>query len=255
MTIAEYRPYFVDHVRASPSAIFHNTDIYPDDYTRVNAINYWATSDPVTVQDRLIATNQSYWHDRFLFWAISEWPFGKMIRRRIVDPIRLSGQPVTWRNYEASYDVAELEPSSRTDSTYVLEEYFVPVERFEDFVALMRGALRRHHAHVINISIRHAMQDTGSLLSWARTEVFAFVIYYKQGTNNAAKKAVAFCTRELIDAALSVGGSYYLPYQIHATEEQFLRAYPRAREFFALKQRLDPTNKFRNELWNKYYHP
>jgi FAD/FMN-containing dehydrogenase len=27
MTIAEYRPYFVDHVRASPSAIFHNTDI------------------------------------------------------------------------------------------------------------------------------------------------------------------------------------------------------------------------------------
>jgi hypothetical protein len=45
----------------------------------------------------------------------------------------------------------------------------------------------------------------------------------------------------------------YQPYQLNATEEQFFRAYPRAREFFALKRRTDPTNKFRNELWNKYY--
>ena len=68
-------------------------------------------------------------------------------------------------------------------------------------------------------------------------------------------KGKSVCGRELIDAALSVGGSYYLPYQIHATETQFLRAYPRTREFFALKRRLDPTNKFRNELLDKYYHP
>jgi hypothetical protein len=26
-------------------------------------------------------------------------------------------------------------------------------------------------------------------------------------------------------------------------------------EFFELRRRLDPTNKFRNELFNKYYHP
>ena len=56
----------------------------------------------------------------------------------------------------------------------------------------------------------------------------------------------------MIDASLDCGGSYYLPYQLHATEEQFHRAYPRASEFLALKQRLDPTNKFRNELIDKY---
>lgn len=255
MPIAEYRRYFFDQIRGSPLAIFHNADIYPDDYTQVNSVTYSATSDPVTLQERLIGTKQSYWRERFLFWGISEWPLGNMIRRHIIDPIRLSGEPVTWRNHEASYDVAELEPSSRTDSTYVLEEYFVPVERFDDFAALMRDVLRRQRAHVINVSIRHATQDPGSLLAWAQTEVFAFVIYYKQGTDDIAKKAVGVWTRELIDAALGVGGSYYLPYQLHATEEQFLRAYPRAHEFFALKRRLDPTNKFRNELWNKYYHP
>jgi hypothetical protein len=162
---------------------------------------------------------------------------------------------VTWRNYEASYDVAELEPSSRESSTYVLEEYFVPVERFDDFVPKMRDVLRRNRVNVINVSIRHARPDPGSLLSWARSEVFAFVIYYKQGTDLQSRARVGVWTRELIDAVLSEGGAYYLPYQLHASDAQFLKAYPRAPEFFALKQRLDPTNKFRNKLWDKYYGP
>ena len=53
---------------------------------------------------------------------------------------------------------------------------------------------------------------------------------------------------------VSVSGSYYLPYQLYATEDQFRRAYPRADEFFRLKQQLDPSNKFRNQLLDKYYH-
>jgi FAD/FMN-containing dehydrogenase len=72
-------------------------------------------------------------------------------------------------------------------------------------------------------------------------------------TNRAAQAAVGVWSRELIDVALSVGGSYYLPYQLHATGEQFRRAYPRAGEFLALKQRLDPRNKFRNQLVDKYF--
>lgn len=90
-------------------------------------------------------------------------------------------------------------------------------------------------------------------MAWAREEVFAFVIYYKQGRDEREKTTVGIWTRELIDAALSVGGTYYLPYQLHATEEQFHRAYPRANEFFALKQQVDPNNRFRNKLWDKYY--
>ena len=113
--------------------------------------------------------------------------------------------------------------------------------------------MRRHGANVVNVSIRHVLADPDSLLAWARSEVFGFVIYYKQGTSAAAQAEVGVWTRELIDAALDLGGSYYLPYQLHATDAQFHRAYPRAREYFALKARLDPANKFRNQLWNKYY--
>ena len=241
--------------RGRPKAVFHNANIYPPDYTTINAVTYSITSAPLTIKDRLIPADQSYRLDRLGMWIVSEWPFGKSIRRSILDPAYFDGEPVTWRNYEASLDTAELEPASRETFTYAIEEYFVPVDRFDDFVPRMRQILGSHNVNTIYVSLRQAQQDPGSLLAWARPEVFAFVVYYKQGTSDSDQKEVGVWTRELIDAALDLGGSYYLPYQLHATEEQFLRAYPRAREFIALKRRLYPGNKFRNQLLDKYLYP
>jgi FAD/FMN-containing dehydrogenase len=51
---------------------------------------------------------------------------------------------------------------------------------------------------------------------------------------------------------LANGGSYFLPYQLHATSEQFKQAYPGAEQFFKLKSKLDPTNNFRNLLLERY---
>lgn len=184
---------------------------------------------------------------------MADLPKGKQLRQYILDPVLYSGKEVVWRNHEASYDVMELEPASRKRSTYVLQEYFIPVSRFNDFYPRMTAILRLHHVNAMNISIRHSRQDTGTLLAWAKTEVFAFVLYYKQKTDRAAKAEVGNWTREIIDAALECNGSYYLPYQIYATNDQFLKAYPHAPDFFPLKKLLDPTNKFRNKLWDAYY--
>ena len=179
------------------------------------------------------------------------------MRQHVVDPWLYRKSSVEWRNYEASYDVRELEPASRKHSTFVLEEYFVPVDRFEEFAAHMAYVLRRHEVNVINVSIRHSRADPGTLLAWARSEVFSFVIYYKQGTSEAAQQEVRGWTKELIDHAVGAGGTYYLPYQIVATRDQFHAAYPRAWQFFELKEKVDPQNKFRNRLWDAYYesHP
>ena len=48
-------------------------------------------------------------------------------------------------------------------------------------------------------------------------------------------------------------GSYYLPYQPHATFDTFKKAYPNYEKTFALKQKLDPNNRMRNVLVDKYY--
>jgi FAD/FMN-containing dehydrogenase len=136
----------------------------------------------------------------------------------------------------------------------VLQEYFVPAARFDDWLSRMRRVFTDNDVNVVNVSIRHAKADPGARLAWARGETFAFVVYYKQGTDAAARQHVADWTRTLIDEVLSVGGTYYLPYQPHATAEQFRRAYPGSDEFFAIKRKYDPSGKFTNALWERYYH-
>ncbi len=251
----EYAAHFRELVRDSPGAVFHNGDLYAPRYSTVRSVTWRETKRPVTTPYRLQPHRRAYPLESYFLWAVSETPFGKWRREFLVDPLLYLGSKVHWRNYEAGYDVAELEPPSRKHRTYVLQEYFVPVARFDEFLPRMAEIFRRHRANVLNVSIRHAMPDPGSLLAWAKTECFAFVVYHKQRTRPNARERVAVWTRELIDAVLSVGGSYYLPYQPHATPEQFHAAYPRAKELFALKRRLDPEFRLRNALWDKYYAP
>jgi len=251
----EYLEFFRKNVRSNPDAVFHNADIYPPSYKRLRAVTWSKTNLPVTNDYKLMPLQKSYPIHRYFYWAFSETLTGKWRREFIIEPILYSKQKVHWRNYEAGYDVAELEPSSRKRSTYVLQEYFVPIEKFDEFVPRMATVLTKHKVNVINISVRHAFPDPGSYLAWARNEVFAFVLYYKQDVHDEARKRVGEWTRALIDEVLHCNGTYYLPYQPHATPEQFHKAYPGAKKLFALKNKLDPSFRFTNVLWDKYYKP
>ncbi|WP_198424729.1 FAD-binding protein [Spirosoma endbachense] len=252
---SDYRSYFAHTIRDNPEAVFHNGDMYPPAFTNMRAVTWVKTTEKPTVKTRLMPLRESYPLERYFMWAFTETFFGKWRREHIVDPLIYLSQPIHWRNYEAGYDVAELEPRSRTKRTYVLQEYFVPVRHFDAFSEKMSEIFNRYRVNVINVSIRHALPDSGSFLAWAREEVFAFVVYYKQRTNEIAKNEVAIWTRELIDAAISVDGAYYLPYQAHALPEQFHLAYPNAKKLFALKKKLDPDFRFHNVFWDTYYNP
>jgi len=253
LPVSKYKKFFFENIRNDSLVIFHNGDFYPKKYKKVRAISYTKTNKNVTVKYRLKPANRKYRFNKIAYHVISECPAGKWIRQHILDGIVYDKNPIEWRNFEASYDVMELEPKSRKKKTYVLQEYFVPVAEFDNFYPLMTEILRRNKVNVINISIRNARQDPGSLLAWARTEVFAFVLYYKQGTKQKDKDRVKKWTQELIDAVISDHGTYYLPYQVNATPQQFAKVYPNAEKFFELKKRLDPQNKFRNKLWDAYY--
>jgi FAD/FMN-containing dehydrogenase/uncharacterized membrane protein YhaH (DUF805 family) len=253
MQRSAYKNYFFENIRENQDIVFHNGDIYPPLYKNVRAVSWTKTHEKPTVKTRLMPLAAAYPIERYFIGAFGKSNFGKWRREHIIDPIMFSRKKIHWRNYEAGYDVLELEPESRKESTYVLQEYFVGVHHFDEFSARMAEIFIRHQVNVINVSIRHARPDSGSLLAWAREEVFAFVVWYKQWTNETEKGKVAVWTRELVDAAISFNGAYYLPYQAHATSEQFHLAYPNAQKLFELKKQLDPDFKFRNVIWNKYY--
>jgi FAD/FMN-containing dehydrogenase/uncharacterized membrane protein YhaH (DUF805 family) len=253
MKRSKYKNYFFEKIRENKEVIFHNADLYPPKYINARAVSWVKTNEKPTVKTRLLPISDAYPIERYFISAFSKSNFGKWRREKIIDPILYLSKKVHWRNYEAGYDVAELEPESRKNSTYVLQEYFIPVNMFDDFTSLMAEIFQRHQVNVLNVSVRHAQKDEGSLLAWAKEEVFAFVVWYKQNTNEIEKNKVGVWTRELIDASISLNGSYYLPYQAHATCEQFHNAYPNAKKLFELKTKLDPTFKFRNVIWDNYY--
>jgi FAD/FMN-containing dehydrogenase len=254
MPTSKYKEYFFSNIRDNKDIILHNGDLYPPDYKEVSLESWYRTDKPLTNETKLIPKGQKYWLEPNAISSISTLPFGSELRKKILDPILHKKEVIVWRNYEASYDVAQLEPlTPRLVYTYVLQEYFIPPDQFDKFLPKIRKVFQKNDVNVVNVSIRHAHADPGTYLAWAPEEVFSFVVYYKQATTNSAKKKVAKWTRELIDEALSVNGRYYLPYQIHATEEQFKKAYPGYKKFFELKKKLDPTNKFRNKLWDQYY--
>lgn len=253
MPTNEYRNFFAREVRDNREIVFHNADLYPPEYSTASIVSWFKTGKPVTIEERIIPANAEYgWQPRVANWVGSS-DTGKWARQHVIEPLYYMQDRVVWRNWEASYDVAELEPPSREEYTYGLREYFVPADRFDEFVPRMREIFNRHDANIINVSVRHALPDPGTLLAWARNEVFAFVVYYRQGRTPEDVANVRSWSREMIDAATALGGAYYLPYQVFESPEQFHAAFPRDEEYFALKARLDPTNRFRNRLWSQLY--
>lgn len=64
------------------------------------------------------------------------------------------------------------------------------------------------------------------------------------------RTAAAF--RALTDAAIALGGSFFLTYHRHATPAQVQAAYPRFREFLQRKLVYDPQQRFVSD-WYRHY--
>lgn len=248
---SDYNTFFDSEIRSNEDVVFQNGDLYPPNYDEVMSVAWVKSDKELTEEERLTPEKDSYWFEQAAMRIVSLGDFGKWARRK-ADPIVYASEKVVWRNNEASYNVMELEPKSREKSTYVLQEYFIPVGNIKAFIPKMRKVFDRNNVNMINVSLRHAYPDHESYLSWAPEEVFAFVVYYKQGTDEEAKLAAKKWTIEMTDMILSEGGSWYLPYQPHATVDQFQQAYKNADAYFEIKDSLDHEHRFTNKLLDKY---
>ena len=103
-----------------------------------------------------------------------------------------------------------------------------------------------------NVTLRWLEPDRDSVLAYAPEKRIALVMLFSQEMTERAEADMRRLTEGLVEAALGLGGSYYLPYRPHATLDQFRRAYPRWEEFAALKREVDPGLVLRNGFWDRY---
>jgi FAD/FMN-containing dehydrogenase len=139
---------------------------------------------------------------------------------------------------------------TRTD---ILHEYFVAPGAFPGFLAACRAIIPQSYQDLLNITLRWVAPDPDAMLSYApQGPRIASVLLFSQEMSLRAEGDMHRMTEALIEAVLGLGGSYYLPYRPHARPDQFLRGYPRAPEFVALKRQTDPGLVLRNALWDRY---
>jgi FAD/FMN-containing dehydrogenase len=189
---------------------------------------------------------------RLVFRGTVGSDYGKSLRwnaERALGGLLFSG-PVT-RNSLLDDDLAVLENRDPA-ATEVLQEYFVPPVALAGFVERLRAEVRAHDVDLLNVTVRDLRADDDSFLRYADGRMFALVLLIHQERSAAADERLQPFTRALIDSALALGGRYYLPYRLHATNAQFEAAYPMAARFFEAKRALDPAELFQNRFYQAY---
>lgn len=180
---------------------------------------------------------------------------GKAVRWKAETTLgRLSAKNYYSRN-QLLNEEAEVYREQNSDRTDILHEYFAPPQCLAAFLERARAIVPKHHGDLLNVTIRNVREDKDTFLRYADREMFALVMLFSQLRTPDADRRMEAMTQELIDAALELGGRFYLPYRLHATSGQLHKAYPQTREFFERKRRHDPDELLRNQFYAKYGRP
>ena len=245
LPLSEYPHYFKTTIKPDSNAIMHNADLFPPYYNTVECVTWYKTDKAPTVSDRLQPHQSRVLFNYSKMASAKRFPVSQRLRPAKSIKMSALGSPIiAWRNYEASYSTQELY-FPKWFSVSLLQEFFIPIDALLPFLRSMHTIFEEHEINVLNVSLRHVTPNNESILSWSTKESFAVVIFYDQWRMASSLANADLCFTRLIQTALSNGGTYYLPYRLSATQEQFDLAYPRARLFWETKEKYDPPTPAR----------
>ncbi len=194
----------------------------------------------------------SRWMARAVFRGSAGNDYGKGMRWEAETKVLPYLQGTVFSRNQLMNDSPEWYLDRSAETTDILHEYFVPREGAGSFLLQAKKIIRGHNADLLNVTVRDVEEDPDTFLRYADKHMIAFVMFFSQPRTEQGDRKMQDITTELVDAALKVGGRYYLPYRLHATVEQFHRAYPQSEEFFRLKRQYDPQEIFQNQFYIKY---
>jgi FAD/FMN-containing dehydrogenase len=159
---------------------------------------------------------------------------------------------VATRNTLMNEPVANLagRDKRRTD---ILHEYFVPPDRFNDFIAACQEIIPRSGIEFLNVTLRYVAADNESVLAFAPTRRIAAVMSFSQELRPEGEAAMRRMTEALTERVVAIGGSFYLPYRLHARRDQVAKSYANVARFIERKRHYDPQLLFRNAMWDQYF--
>jgi FAD/FMN-containing dehydrogenase len=189
---------------------------------------------------------------RSLFRGSADSDYGKELRWSAEARLQPHLNHTHFTRNQLLNEGVEVFQNRSAEATDILHEYFLPLDSVAAFIASARQIIPAHRGNLLNVTVRAVEADDDAFLRYADQPMIAFVMLFNQSATGAGDAQMETLTRELIDAALSAGGRYYLPYRLHATPQQFRRAYPMAGRFWELKRKYDPEGIFQNRFYQRY---
>ena len=253
MPSSQYPAYFRQHIAgpawplpsgdpvdvAPTGVVLHEAILYPPSLETARVVSWVTTGKPVTESRRMATMAGRPWWVRALAGLVLHGPDRNSFRRWVADPLFYADRPVVRLNYALTGGADDILALSPATPGYGRQEYYVPVERFDDFRQSLAAILGKYRVPVVAVTVRFARADRESVMAWAKTDVFGFAVTFEE-----TEEATAW-SGEAIEAALALGGSFDLASQMKvATVEQIYRAYPKLADFLTWKFQFDPVYRF-----------
>jgi FAD/FMN-containing dehydrogenase len=263
MDYTEFPAYFAQHIKGNPEVALllarPSIDPHPDRFLRELVVATWRRTPAGQSGTFELTEEEHVRRDRFFFGLSRRFDWAKSLRWKLQKRVELgSGSArIVSRNNSMRPPLAPLELLDYRSSrdTDIIQEYYVPVENFVPFMDRFREILLASKMNVLSSTVRYVAPNATPTLAYApRRETFAIIQMSNVGLSATEQARAEAVTRQLVDASIEHGGTYYLTYQLYPTAEQLHRAYPNARHAFERKRFYDPDEIFTNQFYQKYGH-
>lgn len=254
----EYTSYFTKNVLQNDDVKMHlaRISVAPDSFlTDMYVTDFSTASDQSNLEDYTSLKRESIiaipkfflglsrlsgW-GKNTFWNIQEG-YNDRLEHSYMSRNNVMRSETTFMDYDSA------------TNTEVLQEYFVPIDQYSAYIDDLRKLLKdEKEINLLNITVRYVGQNEESVMSYTKDDMFALVILINQGKSEESIESTGQIIRKMIDVTLDHDGSYYLPYYHYPTRKQLEKAYPRTNEFFEMKEKYDPEERFMNLFYEEYH--
>ena len=262
MDYTEFPTYFAQQKADSAVAMMlarPSIDPDPDAFLRELVVVTWRRGDVGQSGSFELTKEENVLRDKFFFnlsrrfnWAKSLRWYGQKRVEMGPGETRIVSRNNAMRPPLAPLKLLDYRSSRDTD---IIQEYYIPVERFVPFMDRFRDILVAGNLNVLSATVRYVTPNSTPALAYAPSgDAFAIIQMSNVGLSADAQAHAEVVTRQLVEAALEHGGTYYLTYQLYPTLEQLHRAYPRAGYAFERKRFYDPNEVFTSQFYERYGH-
>jgi FAD/FMN-containing dehydrogenase len=247
----KYVNYYKKYISENPNVnlVFGRLRISDKHFLEEATLNFF---EKVEAAIPALPNKKSSETQRLVFRGSVNSEYGKRLRWDLETSMNKVSKNEIYSRNELLNDHVSLIENKDTSSTDLLQEYFIPERNFNQFIKDMKPILRNSKIDLLNITIRGVHQDNDSYLSYARENVFGFVLLFNQKKTDKQEAEMKKLTNQLLEVALKNDGTFYLPYRLHIDKDKMRKSYRNADKFFQLKLRYDPTELFNNKFYEHY---